>query len=43
MCPYELTSLYISRILHYYLFAIVGDSMLSPAHVILTSVQYILK
>ena len=33
MCPYEWTSLYISRVLHFYLFAILKDWMLSFAHV----------
>ena len=35
MCPYERTSLYISRVLHFvfYLFAILKDSMLSLAHI----------
>ena len=33
MCPYESTSLYISRVLHYYVFVILRDSMFSLAHV----------
>ena len=33
MCLYERTSLYISRVLHFYLFAILKDSMLSLAHI----------
>ena len=33
MCLYERTSLYISRVLNFYLFAILKDSMLSLAHI----------